>query len=277
MEGLAAGMRPGDRHPRVVADRGRAESGLRPVLRLAEVHTQPNTLAAGGTPVTTAAVRHPGLEFAWTLPGVYTPQADTRLLARALRTEGVTADTNVLDLCTGSGALAVLAARLGARVSATDISRRAVLSARFNAVRAGQRVQVRRGDLSAPWSGRTFDILVSNPPYVPARRSRPPLWGRARAWDAGRDGRHVVDRICAHAPALLRPHGVLLMVHSGLCGTEATLRQLTAAGLTCSVTDRAYVPFGRVLTERLPWLRDQGLIGPSQDREELVVIRAERS
>jgi release factor glutamine methyltransferase len=138
-------------------------------------------------------------------------------------------------------------------------------------------VQVRRGDLSAPWSGRTFDSLVSTPPYVPARGTRPPLWGRARAWDAGRDGRHVVDRICAHAPSLLRPHGVLLMVHSGLCGADTTLRQLTAAGLTCSVTDRAYVPFGRVLTGRLPWLRDQGLIGAHEDKEELVVIRAERS
>lgn len=227
--------------------------------------------------MTTAAMRRADLGVLWTLPGVYAPQADTRLLARALRTEGVTADTDVLDVCTGSGALAVLAARMGARVSATDISRRAVMSAQFNAARAGQRVQVRRGDLSAPWGGRTFDVVVSNPPYVPARSTRPPLWGRARAWDAGRDGRHVVDRICAHAPSLLRPHGVLLMVHSGLCGAETTLRQLSAAGMSCSVTDRAYVPFGRVLSRRLPWLRAQGLIGPHEDREELVVIRAERS
>ena len=227
--------------------------------------------------MTTAAVRPAGLGFLWTLPGVYAPQADTRLLARALRAEGVMADMDVLDVCTGSGALAVLAARMGARVSATDISRRAVMSARFNAARAGQRVQVRRGDLSAPWSGQTFDVVVSNPPYVPARRTRPPVWGRARAWDAGHDGRHVVDRISAHAPALLRPQGVLLMVHSSLCGAETTLRQLSAAGLTCSVTDRAYVPFGRVLTQRLPWLRDEGLIGAREDKEELVVIRAERS
>ncbi|SHM80829.1 HemK2/MTQ2 family protein methyltransferase [Actinacidiphila paucisporea] len=227
--------------------------------------------------MTTAAVRPADLGFLWTLPGVYAPQEDTRLLARALLAEGVTAGMDVLDVCTGSGALAVLAARMGARVSATDISRRAVLTAQLNAARARQRVQVRRGDLSAPWGGRTFDVVVSNPPYVPARGRRPPLWGRARAWDAGRDGRHVVDRICAHAPRLLRPHGVLLMVHSGLCGTDTTLRQLTAAGLTCSVTDRAYVPFGRVLTQRLPWLRAQGLIGPHEDKEELVVIRAERS
>lgn len=227
--------------------------------------------------MTTAAVRPADLRSLWKLPGVYAPQADTRLLAQALRAEGVTAEMDVLDICTGSGALAVLAARMGARVSATDISRRAVMTARLNAVRAGRQVRVRRGDLSSPWDGETFDVVVSNPPYVPARRARPPLWGRARAWDAGCDGRHLVDRICAHVPSLLRPHGVLLMVHSGLCGVETSLRQLTGAGLSCSVTERAYIPFGPVLTQRLAWLRAQGLIGADEDREELVVIRAERS
>jgi release factor glutamine methyltransferase len=213
----------------------------------------------------------------WTLPGVYAPQDDTRLLARALSAENITADTDVLDVCTGSGALAVQAARAGGRVAATDISWRAVLTARLNAARARQRVEVRLGDLSMPWFGRTFDLVLSNPPYVPALNARPPLRGRSRAWDAGRDGRHVVDRICAHAPALLRPHGVLLMVHSGLCDAEVTLDRLNRAGLLCEVVERARVPFGPVLTERLPWLRAQGLMGADEDREELVVIRAERS
>ncbi|MFE2378917.1 HemK2/MTQ2 family protein methyltransferase [Streptomyces sp. NPDC059398] len=200
---------------------------------------------------------------------------DTCLLARALRAEGVTAGMNVLDVCTGGGALALLAARMGAEVSAVDISRRAVATARVNALRGGHRIRVRRGDLSVPWD-RTFDVVVCNPPYVPADRALPPVRGRVRAWDAGHDGRHVLDRVCAHAPSLLGPRGVLLMVHSGLCGAPATLRQLTQAGLRCSVIDRADVPFGPVLTARLPWLRAQGLIGPADDTEELVVIRAER-
>jgi release factor glutamine methyltransferase len=212
--------------------------------------------------MTTAAVVPIRFADVWTLPGVYAPQADTYLLARALRDEGVTAGTDVLDVCTGSGALAVLAARMGARVSATDISRRAVLTARLNAARAGERVRVRRGDLSTPWPGRTFDVVVSNPPYVPARTARPPLRGR--------------DRICSQAPSLLRPHGVLLMVHSGLCGAEATVARLSRAGLTCTVTHRTWVPFGPVLTQRHRWLRARGLIGADEDKEELVIIRAER-
>ncbi|MFF4343031.1 HemK2/MTQ2 family protein methyltransferase [Kitasatospora sp. NPDC001540] len=227
--------------------------------------------------MTTTVPRPVDLGTVWTLPGVYAPQADTFLLARALVTEGVAPGTDVLDLCTGSGALAVLAARMGARVRATDISWRAVLTARLNAARARQRVRVLHGDLSAHEHGRTFDTVVANPPYVPASAALPPRTGRARAWDAGHDGRHLVDRICARAPSLLKPRGVLLMVHSGLCGVDTTLRRLTDAGLSCAVTERTYIPFGPVLTGRLPWLRAQGLIGPDEDREELVVVRAERS
>lgn len=226
--------------------------------------------------MTTAAAPPIDLGNLWTLPGVYAPQADTYLLAQALRAEGITADTDVLDVCTGSGALAVLAARMGARVAATDISRRAVLTARMNAARAGQRVRVLHGDLTGPVARHRFDVVVSNPPYVPAphpHRSHRP----AVAWDAGPGGRQAVDRICAHAGHVLRPHGVLLMVHSGLCGTEESLRRLTDTGLRCSVTHRSRVPFGPVLTERLPWLRARGLLGADEDTEELVVIRAERS
>ncbi|WP_202231964.1 HemK2/MTQ2 family protein methyltransferase [Actinacidiphila reveromycinica] len=226
--------------------------------------------------MTTAPVRLTDLGMLWTLPGVYAPQEDTRLLAGALRAERITAGMDVLDLCTGSGALAVQAARMGARVAATDISRRAVITARANALRAGQRLQVRRGDLSGPWGRRTFDVVVGNPPYVPARGRRSPPRGRARAWDAGQDGRYVLDRICAQAPYLLRPHGVLLMVQSGLSGVDSTLRRLTASGLSCSVTARASVPFGPVLRRRSPWLREQGLVRAGEDREELVVVRAER-
>ncbi|SEO90830.1 HemK2/MTQ2 family protein methyltransferase [Actinacidiphila rubida] len=227
--------------------------------------------------MTAAALQPSPFAGLWTLPGVYAPQADTILLARALRAEGVRTGTDVLDLGTGSGALAVLAASMGAQVSATDISWRAVVTAKVNAARAGQRVRVRHGDLSLPWPGRSFDVVVSNPPYVPAPAKRPPLSGPARAWDAGHDGRHVVDRICSRAPSLLSPNGVLLLVHSQLCDSETTLERLTDAGLACSVTDRARVPLGPVLSRRLPWLRDQGLMGPDEDKEELVIIRAERT
>ncbi|MEE1752825.1 HemK2/MTQ2 family protein methyltransferase [Streptomyces sp. SP18CS02] len=227
--------------------------------------------------MTTAAARPADLGKLWTLPGVYTPQADTHLLAQALEAERITEDMDVLDICTGSGALALLAARRGARVSATDISWRAVMTARLNAARAGQRVQVWRGDLTGPVAQQRFDLVVSNPPYVPTPHAHRARRHRAEiAWNAGHGGRRAVDRICAFARDVLRPRGVLLMVHSGLCGAEETLGKLTDAGLHCTVADRSSVPFGPVMTARLPWLRAQGLIGADEDEEELVVIRAER-
>ncbi|OKJ72359.1 HemK2/MTQ2 family protein methyltransferase [Streptomyces sp. CB02460] len=227
--------------------------------------------------MTTTAAPPVDLGRLWTLPGVYAPQADTHLLARALQAEGPAAGMDVLDVCTGSGALALLAARSGARVSAIDISRRAVLTTRLNAARAGHRVRVLRGDLTGPVLGRRFHLIVSNPPYVPAPQARRVrAHGPEVAWDAGLCGRQALDRICAHAHDALHPNGVLLLVHSGLCGAEETLARLTASGLRAAVTSRSSVPFGPVMTARLPWLRARGLLGPRDDTEELVVIRAER-
>jgi release factor glutamine methyltransferase len=225
--------------------------------------------------MTTAPPRPPALDALWTLPGVYAPQADTHLLARALGAEPIGPGTRVLDLCTGSGALALLAALRGAHVSATDLSWRAVLSARLNAARARQRVRVLRGDLSGPVRGQRFDLVVSNPPYVPA-----PVAARghsaARAWDAGPGGRQTLDRVCAHAGEVLSARGVLLLVHSGMCRTEETLSRLAASGLRAEVADRCHVAFGPVTRARLGWLREEGLLARGEEQEELVVIRAER-
>lgn len=210
-----------------------------------------------------------------TVPGVYAPQRDTHILMRAICQEGIGPSTDVLDLGTGTGALALCAARLGARVTAVDVSRRAVLCARMNAALYGENITVRRGDLSAP--GESYDVVISNPPYVPAPDARPSRHSGARAWDGGHDGRAVVDRVCASATLALRSRGTLLMVHSALCGAETTVRRLREAGMHATVTDRELVPFGPVLRSRLGWLRGQGLVDESQDKEELVVIRAEQS
>lgn len=140
-----------------------------------------------------------------TLPGVYAPQHDTRLLVAALNREGIAPGTEVLDVGTGSGALALHAARLGARVTAVDIARRAVATARLNALLHRRRITVQRSDLLSALPGRSYDLVICNPPYVPSPLDRLPGHGAARAWDAGCDGRAVLDRICATAPAALRP------------------------------------------------------------------------
>ncbi|MFE6550527.1 HemK2/MTQ2 family protein methyltransferase [Streptomyces sp. NPDC057746] len=226
----------------------------------------------------------PWLPSLATPPGVYTPQADTLFLATALRREALAPGTDVLDLGTGNGTLAVCAAQQGARVTATDIARRALATARLNALRAGQHIDFCRGDLLSPISGRRFDLVVCNPPYVPAPEPPP---GRTedgdshaepgRAWNAGRDGRAILDRICEEVPQALRPGGILLMVQSALSGPEETLLQLTGSGLQAAVSDRMYLPFGPVLRSRLPWLRDRRLVTPRESFEELVIIRARQA
>jgi release factor glutamine methyltransferase len=214
-------------------------------------------------------------------PAAYPPQGDTWLLADALTAELSTtdvADLRVLDLCTGSGALAVAAARLGVGdVTAVDVSRRAVAAAWLNARCRGLKVQLHCGDLLGPVSGRRFDVVTANPPYVPAADDHLPTRGVARWWDAGTDGRAVLDRICAEVPPLLNPGGVLLMVFSSLCGEDQTLERLDAAGLEASVVERSRQPFGPVLSARASMLEHRGLIGRGQRWEELVVVRGRKA
>ncbi|MEU2285260.1 HemK2/MTQ2 family protein methyltransferase [Streptomyces sp. NPDC013178] len=209
------------------------------------------------------------------LPGVYAPQEDTDLLAGALSEEPLRPGADVLDVGTGSGALALQAARRGTRVTAVDVSWRAVCVARWNAWRARLPVRVRHGNLFGPVHGRSFDVILANPPYVPAPGGRRDPRGEARAWDAGGDGRLVLDRICREAPTLLRPGGVLLIVHSALSDPDRTLALLRAAGMKASVTRRRRIPFGPVLRSREGWLRARGLLSAEENNEELVVVRAE--
>jgi release factor glutamine methyltransferase len=136
------------------------------------------------------------------LPGVYPPQHDTSLLADALLFERLTARSRVLDLCTGTGALAVAASAAGAgHVVAVDISRRACANARLNGILNGTSIDSRRGDLTEAVHGELFDLVISNPPYVPALADDLPTAGIERAWDAGKDGRALIDRIAAATPA----------------------------------------------------------------------------
>ena len=104
-----------------------------------------------------------------TLPGVFTPRSDTWLLADVMRRERPPRDADVLELGTGSGAVGVAAAQSGARsVTVVDVSRRALVTAAINARLNGVRVTPRRGDLFAPVAGQQFDLVVSNPPYLPS-------------------------------------------------------------------------------------------------------------
>ncbi|MCX4750057.1 methyltransferase [Kitasatospora sp. NBC_01287] len=209
-------------------------------------------------------------------PGVYRAQEDTDLLIASLGRERLREGDEVLDLGTGTGAVALAAAGTGARVTAIDVSRRALATAWLNGAVNGRHIHVLQGDLLEPVRGRRFDLIASNPPYVPAAASAPPSHGLARAWDAGPDGRALVDRICRTGPAFLAPGGVLLLVHSSLCGVEESCRALHLAGLRTEVVARRRLPFGPVMSARADWFEEQGLVAPGVRHEELAVIRGVR-
>lgn len=211
------------------------------------------------------------------LPGVYPPQEDTRLLAGALARENLGPHSHVLDICTGTGALSLCAAAAGAgHVTAVDVSRRALATTWINARLRRRSVRVMRGNLTEPVRGQLFDVIVSNPPYVPTLDDVLPTRGVERAWDAGVDGRMLLDRICVQAPAMLAQSGVLLIAQSALSGVEKTQTMLEEQGLSIEIADRVEIPFGRVLSSRAALFESRGLIDTGQRTEEIVVIRAVR-
>jgi len=124
----------------------------------------------------------------------------------------------VLDLCTGSGCLAILAARAfpAALVDAVDVSPAALAVARKNVARhrLGRRVRVQRSDLFSALRGARYDLIVTNPPYVSAgAMSALPAEYRHEprvALAGGADGLDLVARILAAVPAHLRPQGLLV-------------------------------------------------------------------
>ncbi len=197
------------------------------------------------------------------------------MLVHQLKRERLPPDAVGLDLCTGSGVLAVAAARHGCRdVMAVDVSPGAVVAARCNARLNGVRVRSVVGDLFEPVRGRRFDLIVSNPPYVPSPTGELPRRGLARAWEAGTDGRVFLDRICSQASAHLRPGGVMLLVHSSVCGERATVSALSDQGLTVGVALRHRGGLGPILRSRADWLRSRQLL-LDDGQEEMLVIRAE--
>ena len=216
------------------------------------------------------------------IDGVYPPQHDSQLLIDTLLATGLAHGRRVLDLCTGSGVVAIAAAEADAvSVVAFDICPVAVGCTQGNAAYAGVSIDVLEGSWSRAMDYAPFDLIVSNPPYVPTPPAGdtdviPLTAGPARAWNAGVDGRMVLDPLCESAAGLLDAGGSLLMVQSTLSGVDKSLESLRATGLDAEVVAAQKIPFGPVLSARAGWLEVTGQIKRGCRTEELVVIRADK-
>ena len=151
-------------------------------------------------------------------PAVLIPRPETEELAEKVieevRSRG---GGRVLDLCTGSGAIAIAVAKNSpAEVTATDVSEAACTVARANAAGAGASVKVLAGDMFAPVAEEKFDVIVSNPPYIPhgdiaGLQDKVKKFEPLAALDGGEDGLDFYRTIAREGAERLTEGGVIFL------------------------------------------------------------------
>jgi len=144
---------------------------------------------------------------------------------------------SALDLCTGSGAIAVTLKHEcpHAAVTASDLSAEALSLAKQNAQMNGAEIQFLQGDLWEPIRGKAFDLILSNPPYIPSADcdtlQEEVMREPRMALDGGADGLDFYRRIADEAITHLNPGG-LIAVELGIGEAEAVAQMFQNAGLT---------------------------------------------
>lgn len=171
-------------------------------------------------------------------PGVLNPRLmrTGEFLATQFEVQHIGRNADVLDMGTGSGVCAVIAARHARRVVAVDINPAAVRCARINVLmnRVEDRVEVLEGDLFAPVAGRRFDVVLFNPPFLQGA----PRDDADRAWRST----DVAERFAADLRGHLTPSGFALVLLSSFGGAAEFLRQFQRHGFELTVAaEREYV------------------------------------
>jgi len=144
-------------------------------------------------------------------PEVYPPSEDTLLTLEVIR---IQKGEKMLDVGTGTGILGIHAALSGARVTASDVSEKALECAKRNASRNGVEMEFILSDLFDAIKG-VFDVVLFNPPYLPEEE-----WSKRDAgdnqWDGGGDGSETIKRFLSGLPSHLR--GRCYLLFSSLTG-----------------------------------------------------------
>ncbi|HEX7467419.1 MAG TPA: HemK2/MTQ2 family protein methyltransferase [Methanobacterium sp.] len=170
----------------------------------------------------------------YTNPQVYEPAEDTFLLADNLQ---VKRRSNVLEIGTGTGIIAITAARKARMVIATDINPSAIQCATKNIVANKVfNIELRKGDLFDPVKGEKFDLIIFNTPYLPTSEDELTDDDLNAAWYGGSDGREVIERFITDLPHHLNAGGKVQMLQSSLSDIDKTIKKLEELGLEASVT-----------------------------------------
>jgi release factor glutamine methyltransferase len=177
---------------------------------------------------------------------VYEPAEDSFLLAEKMT---VTEDDTVLDMGTGCGILAVLAAEKAKSVLAVDINPYAIECAIKNAETNGvkERIKFRNGDLFQPIKpNANFSLILFNAPYLPSEPDEERSW-IGKAWAGGSNGRKVIDRFVMDAPNFLAAGGRVQLVQSSLSDVDRTLKMFSERSLQAMVVAQVKVAFERIV------------------------------
>lgn len=170
----------------------------------------------------------------YTHPQVYEPAEDSFLLAENIK---VTLRDEVLEIGTGTGIIAIIAARGARNVVATDINPNAIECTTKNLITNRVfNVELREGDLFDPVEGEKFNLIIFNTPYLPTEEDDAAADELNVAWDGGSDGRKVIDRFLDGLSEHLEQNGRVMLVQSSLSNVEKTLTRLEELGLQASVT-----------------------------------------
>jgi release factor glutamine methyltransferase len=184
--------------------------------------------------------------------GVQPPKAGSRLFCRGLH---VDRGERLLEIGSGLGLAAVMAAQAGAEVVATDVVTAAVEATRANAALNGVAVDVRLGDCYAPVVRERFDVIAANPPQMPTPPSRERADATASADNGGLDGWEILDRVIEGAPDHLVAGGRLVFTIFAFLGRKKAFAKLEARGFTPGIVLSEMQSFPRIGYERLDHLR----------------------
>ena len=177
---------------------------------------------------------------------VYEPAEDTFLLAEKMT---VTEDDTVLDMGTGCGILAVLAAKKAKSVLAVDVNPYALQCAVKNAENNGvkERIEFRRGDLFQPIKqNERFSLILFNAPYLPSEPGEEKSW-IGKAWAGGQNGRKILDRFVMDAPKFLAAGGRIQLVQSSLSDVNRTIEMFGKLDLRATVAAQVKVAFESIV------------------------------
>ena len=178
---------------------------------------------------------------------VYEPAEDSFLFAENL---DVQKGAEVMDVGTGSGFLAVLAAENAGNVVALDVNPYAIRCAKANAVlnRVESKIDFMQASLLTSLNSKAkFDLILFNAPYLPSEAYEAQSW-IGRSWAGGVNGREVIDSFITQVPTHMKFGGRVLLMQSSLTGVKETINNFAACSLCASIKAEQKLPFFETLT-----------------------------